>query len=464
MSQPLSRRRERSALSARLRAQGLSWVEVAEVLRSRHGVNARAALRLAHGWSQRQAAEAWNERWPDDLKSAKNFSYWETWPVSGHAPSLATLDRLARLYQCSMADLLVDCSDYRYLDEGTPPVLDDVRNLWDRSLGRRELLAGAGPGAAVDAAAAAGTGPAGDDLAEALEAAAGLTATYWRLEGLFGPKTVYAQALDHHRVLAGWLRHSAGGELWRPVADLTANAGVLVGWLHFDLEQYDQAAAVYRRTLDLADRLGDANLQSFVTGRMSRTLSECERHSEALALAEMAERLGCAGADPAVRSWLAATRAYVHACVGDDLASRSDLERAFGLLDGGDPARPPPYIAYYGRPNMQKWAGHTLLRLAEHRAARPSEGRSAIDEALAIWPGADVRESGEVLVAGAAARLAEREVDEAVALTTRAYDVAARTGSPRVLRHVIRVRQRMTPYGRNRSVRELDDRLLAGAR
>src|SRR5262245_36992579 len=76
VSQSLSRRRERIALSARLRAEGLSWVEVAEVLRSRHGVNARAALRLAHGWSQRQAAEEWNARWPDDLKSAKNFSYW----------------------------------------------------------------------------------------------------------------------------------------------------------------------------------------------------------------------------------------------------------------------------------------------------------------------------------------------------------------------------------------------------
>ncbi|HKE75671.1 MAG TPA: hypothetical protein VKB57_18770 [Acidimicrobiales bacterium] len=463
MSQSLSRRRERIALSARLRAEGLSWVEVAEVLRSRHGVNARAALRLAHGWSQRQAAEEWNARWPDDLKSAKNFSYWETWPVSGHAPSLATLDRLARLYQCSMADLLVDCSDYRYLDEGTPPVLDDVRNLWDRSLGRRELLAGAGPGPALDAAAAAVPGPAGGDLAEALEATAGLTATYWRLEGLFGPKTVYAQALDHHRVLTGWLRHSEDGDLWCPVADLAANAGVLVGWLHFDLEQYEQAAAVYRRTLDLADRLGDANLQSFVTGRMSRTLSECERHPEALAMAEMAERLG-AGAGPSVRSWLAATRAYVHACVGDDRSSRGDLDRAFGLLDGAGAERPPAYIAYYGRPNMQKWAGHTLLRLAEHRAARPSEGRSAIDEALSIWPGSGVRESGEVLVAAASARLAEREVDEAVALTGRAYDVAARTGSPRVLRHVIRVRQRMTPYGRSRAVRELDDRLLAGAR
>ncbi len=42
--------------------------------------------------------------WPDDPKSFKNFSSWENWPSpTGHAPSLAVLDRLARLYECDAA-------------------------------------------------------------------------------------------------------------------------------------------------------------------------------------------------------------------------------------------------------------------------------------------------------------------------------------------------------------------------
>jgi transcriptional regulator with XRE-family HTH domain len=75
------------------------------------------AFRLAHGWSQRQAADEWNSRWPDEPKNLKSFSYWEVWPSStGHEPSLEVLNRLAHLYQCSVADLMIDLADYSRLD------------------------------------------------------------------------------------------------------------------------------------------------------------------------------------------------------------------------------------------------------------------------------------------------------------------------------------------------------------
>jgi hypothetical protein len=110
-------RHQQRLVAAGLRVQGRTWVEIAAVLRQRYGVNARVALRLAHGWSQRQAAEQWNRRWPDDPKTFKNLSYWEVWPApSGYAPSLAVLDRLAQLYECSVGDLLADVGDHRALD------------------------------------------------------------------------------------------------------------------------------------------------------------------------------------------------------------------------------------------------------------------------------------------------------------------------------------------------------------
>ncbi|MGI9002773.1 MAG: helix-turn-helix domain-containing protein, partial [Pseudonocardia sp.] len=81
------------------------------------------AFRLAHGWSQSQVAEQWNDHWPDEPKTFKSFSCWENWlSPTGHEPSLRTLDRLAQLYECSVGDLLSDRADYRHLDKATQPV------------------------------------------------------------------------------------------------------------------------------------------------------------------------------------------------------------------------------------------------------------------------------------------------------------------------------------------------------
>lgn len=74
-----------------------------------------------------QAAEAWNWRWPDALKTSKNFSYWERWPHrSGRAPSLEVLERLAKLYACSVSDLLEGHGDYRHLNPHQPTSQQDT--------------------------------------------------------------------------------------------------------------------------------------------------------------------------------------------------------------------------------------------------------------------------------------------------------------------------------------------------
>jgi hypothetical protein len=103
--------------AAALRAAGKTWGEVAAAFRDEYAVNARVALRLAHGWSQGDAADRWNERWPDDMKTFKNISYWERWPAaSGYTPSLDVLTKLAELYDCHVAELLADGIDHRERD------------------------------------------------------------------------------------------------------------------------------------------------------------------------------------------------------------------------------------------------------------------------------------------------------------------------------------------------------------
>lgn len=122
MGEPRSHKQQREQVVRSLRAEGKSWVEVAEALRQRYRFNARVALRYAHEWSQRRAAEEWNRRWPDELKTFKAFSYWEQWPSStGYAPTFGNLSKLAELYECAVSDLLVDLPDFRHRDTAAVP-------------------------------------------------------------------------------------------------------------------------------------------------------------------------------------------------------------------------------------------------------------------------------------------------------------------------------------------------------
>lgn len=112
-----NQKQERELLVRSLRSAGSSWVEVAEALRQSYRLNARVAFRYAHGWSQSRAADEWNKHWPDETKTFKNFSHWESWPgPTGHAPTYDNLSKLAELYECSVSDLLVDLPNFRHLD------------------------------------------------------------------------------------------------------------------------------------------------------------------------------------------------------------------------------------------------------------------------------------------------------------------------------------------------------------
>src|SRR5215211_2103448 len=110
--------RSYQAEAEQLRARGWTYKQIVVEWKRRYGFNSRVAFRLAHGLTQVEVARLWNERWPDPQypKSAKQFSYWETWPnPGGRMPSVDTLNRLACLYYCSAGDLL-DGEDYSHLD------------------------------------------------------------------------------------------------------------------------------------------------------------------------------------------------------------------------------------------------------------------------------------------------------------------------------------------------------------
>lgn len=177
-----------------MRSEGNTWQEIAAVFRDRYQVNARAAHRLARGWSQREVADRWTARWPTDPKTFKNVSYWEAWPASsGYEPSLSVLGKLAELYECSIADLVVDLGDFRAEDQAQSV----RRNLNDL----KEL-------------AAAGGGDARDTSKDGLEALADRLQT--------------ADVKDISRTAAAWMRRLTSVKADRRALLLKLSAGLSV--------------------------------------------------------------------------------------------------------------------------------------------------------------------------------------------------------------------------------------------
>jgi hypothetical protein len=90
-------------------AREATWRQLAEQQRREHQVSMLAAMRLAHGWSQQRAAAEWTRRWPDDPKTSRNVAYWENWATpDGYPPGRLVLQRLAIMYDCTVADLTTD--------------------------------------------------------------------------------------------------------------------------------------------------------------------------------------------------------------------------------------------------------------------------------------------------------------------------------------------------------------------
>lgn len=118
-------RQQRFDLVAALREDGRTWVEISYALQERWSeLTPRRALRLAHTkngrcWTQKDAAEAWGDLLPDErTPEAKEISRWETWPrQGGQRPSFETLDKLAQVYECRVADLIADIGDYSGRDK-----------------------------------------------------------------------------------------------------------------------------------------------------------------------------------------------------------------------------------------------------------------------------------------------------------------------------------------------------------
>jgi transcriptional regulator with XRE-family HTH domain len=502
-----SHKQQRAQLVRSLRAQGKSWVEVAEALRQRFRLNARVALRYAHGWSQRQTADEWNKRWPDELKTFKMFSYWEMWPSrTGHAPSFDNLSKLAELYECAVSDLLADLPDFRNRDAAAPTAaaglgLTDnfvtllpqyleslapsdrdvlttrrdhdrsfdqlVRFLtgWAHTMQRRKLLCNLSCAAATallfpnigpeeqQRVAAVLSKPSRVDAATIEH----METVLWRsqqLDDTLGPHAALDTVLAQ-RALARALERDCPAALRPRILSLLSKASYQAGWLSFDLNDFTSAQYYYDDARALAHEAGNVALGAFVLCNMSYLVTWQRKPrvgiDHAVAASEWAKRTG----DKSLQAFAADTAARAYAADGQPEPCRAALETAQTTLTMvGD--QQPSYAYFYDQ------GTHTGMRCSCHLTLRePQLAATYAQQSLKILDRSYTRDLGFVTMKLGIAHMQSHEIDEAARLLGDAGEIAARNSSARLAKQVQQARADMRPWQHTAAIRALDDRLAS---
>lgn len=511
---PRSIRQAQAMQAAHMRSQGRSWAEIGAAFQVAYRVNPRVALRQAHGWSQPQAAERWTELWPDDPKTFKNFSYWEQWPgQTGHSPSLDTLDRLARLYECKITDLLTDCQDYgakpapvaglqvreraagngaaatglrlaetageasdasmstllaalEMIRQAEANELDQPGSEADepsRRLRRRTLLLEASSALAVVAAApvlevprvsaSVRAGRSQTDVAIVNytgEVVAGLR----RLGGAVGPRITLQPAMALRSAMAALARNMpeiVTGQALTAYGDLTQ----LIGWLMFNLGDHKAARYYYDDARAAAYRAGNNDLVAYTLSASSQLAAVRQRPRHAVDHAQAALQAAKASGSPYAVAYAADVTARAYAAAGQVGRCQGALDRereALALISEDTPRAP----WWYFYDHSFYWGTESECAL---RLNMPVDASEAARRSLDLVTPLNLHNSALTLAFRTEALIKQREYDEACVTLADSARLTTLNSSRRIARRVDVLRRQLRVAGDLPAVRELDEKL-----
>ncbi|GAA0408417.1 hypothetical protein GCM10009541_59390 [Micromonospora gifhornensis] len=400
-----------------LRASGWTYRQIASHWQQRYGFNPRVAFRLAHGLTQADVAQRWNEQWPDAdaPKTAKQVSYWEIWPgPAGRTPSLDTLNRLAFLYRCSAGELLGG-EDYSHLD------------ATDMRLGESGTqVNGFGSVSTVNALP-----PAGKSLSRVTERVVEnfemLTDTYRLIDYREGSGRVSADIATHLRRMLEVSNRTTTSRTHSRLLRAVGDAAQLAGWLAIDAQRYDQAERYCRLAVSLAEKTNDRALHAYGLGVMSYIHLHAGDGKAALSVLDTAQSVAGHGSPAAVRSWLHEATGEAHGLLGQPQLGLVALAQAERVFDGVDANASPVWLGFYNADcHAARLKGRCLARLRQ-----PREATRALYEALTLLPPAFVRERSGTLIDLAVAYVQMGQVEQACDAASQADTLARRTGSER---------------------------------
>jgi hypothetical protein len=470
MGEPRSHKQQREQLVRSLRVSGASWVETAAALRQRYRVNARVALRYAHCWSQRRAADEWNKRWPDELKTFKNFSYWEQWPRStGYAPSFDNLGKLAELYECAVSDLLIDLPDFRHLDDapgttlsirqsGTPVAISNNSSVlvgipWNHhsvtfvvrqitgeelSIARREVLVTGTSATLVganlieplhqwllpvnDVAKSVTRRP--DFSSTELTALEGLAEQFedWSSSGngALARKAVIAQLND----ITDRLHNAPSGPLAARVFRVAAELSHVVASMSWDAGLHRSAQRYYIASVQLAKLAHDDGLAAIVLGDLARQCYDLGHSRDGLETVQLAQYGSRKAATALLRAMLATREAWGYAQLGESQSFRRAVGLAEDYFADGPSGGEHRSIQYFDAAELAGVIGGRYRDLARHEPRYARNAQDYITKALVLRHPAKLRLRAFDLIGLARTYLISADPERACELIHQAIPIA----------------------------------------
>ncbi len=432
-----SRRAELAALRSELTTKGAPIRQIASLIRFRYNVGARTAYRYAHGLTQQQVADRWNQLWPSadgaSTITHKHISYWEAWPQqTGRPPSAETLNRLARIYRASAAELL-DGEDHSQTDAasgitgGAVPKAEpeDVLTRVDRFIAtsdtlatresdyhqlvadlvewacrmkRRDILQWLSSAAAAAAAAPVLDGLDRGEQARVTQAFATpsrvdgtvighIEDVLWRCmrqDDALGPQAALDTTLAQRNLVRGLLP-AAPNTLRDRLLSLYANLSRFAGWLSFDLGNYDAAGDYYETAREAAHEAHNTELGAFVLCNMSHLATWRKQPrtgiDHALAAIGWASQTG----DSRLHAYAYDVAARAYAMDRQDRATRNAIQQAQASFATPD-SRTDTYAYFFSAGQLASTESVCYLQLGQ-----ADQGVEAAERSLAGIDGSFVR-------------------------------------------------------------------------
>ncbi|GGL88536.1 hypothetical protein GCM10012279_02760 [Micromonospora yangpuensis] len=412
---------------------------------ARFNVNSRIAYRYAHGLTQQQVADRWNELWPvadgGALVTHKNVSYWEAWPTaSGRRPSLESLNRLARIYRCAASDLVdgEDHTERQSTPSSTPGDLAIGGNLvpdfqaepsdvvtrvdsliaasgaillgqevnyerlveslveWAYRMKRRDILQWLSW-----AAASAATAPVLDTLdsseqertlgafvnpsrvdAAVIDHIDGVLWRCMRQDDILGPQAALDTVLAQRRLVHSILP-SVPDPLRPRLLSLYANLSRFAGWLAFDLNNHASATEYYETARAAAHEAQDTELGAFVLCNMSHLATWKQQPRVGIDHAIAAIGWANQTDDNSLKAYSYDVAARAYAMDKQESAARNAIDNARNALDKVAPGSA-THTYFYGPGQLGSTESACLLHVgrAEEGARLGELALAGIDDAF----------------------------------------------------------------------------------